>query len=177
MTISSEDRASVDDTNVLKVERPYYEQAKFNSELNYCEPEESSRQMICQRLSGIKPTHVFLSIFPIFSWLSQYSVKSDFIHDVISGFTVAVMHIPQGNYSKNSIFLVKFISKVQLRFIGSLGMGYAMLANIPPIVGIYTAFFPVLIYFIFGTSKHNSMGKSIVLATFLFQMKKIIIFA
>lgn len=37
-------------------------------------------------------------------------------------------------------------------------MGYAMLANIPPIAGIYTAFFPVLVYFIFGTSKHNSMG-------------------
>lgn len=37
-------------------------------------------------------------------------------------------------------------------------MGYALLANIPPIVGIYTAFFPVLVYFIFGTSKHNSMG-------------------
>lgn len=33
-----------------------------------------------------------------------------------------------------------------------------MLANIPPIVGIYTAFFPVLVYFFFGTSKHNSMG-------------------
>lgn len=33
-----------------------------------------------------------------------------------------------------------------------------MLANIPPIAGIYTAFFPVLVYFVFGTSKHNSMG-------------------
>lgn len=37
-------------------------------------------------------------------------------------------------------------------------MGYAMLANVHPIYGIYTAFVPVLVYFIFGTSKHNSMG-------------------
>lgn len=52
---------------------------------------------------------------------------------MISGFTVAIMHIPQG-------------------------MGYALLANLDPIVGVYMAFFPVLLYVIFGTSKHNSMG-------------------
>ena len=38
------------------------------------------------------------------------------------------------------------------------GLAYAILASVPPIVGIYTAFFPVMMYIIFGTSKHASMG-------------------
>lgn len=74
----------------------------------------------------------FLGTFPIFSWLHAYK-KDDFVGDLISGCTVAIMHIPQG-------------------------MGYALLANLPPVVGIYMAFFPVLLYAIFGTSRHNSMG-------------------
>lgn len=40
------------------------------------------------------------------------------------------------------------------------GLGYALLANVPAIVGIYMAVFPVIPYIFLGTSRHNSMGKS-----------------
>lgn len=79
------------------------------------------------------PVKVILGLFPILSWLPNYGWKTDLLSDAVSGFTVAVMHIPQG-------------------------MAYAMLAAVPPVVGIYMAFFPVLIYVIMGTSKHVSMG-------------------
>lgn len=39
------------------------------------------------------------------------------------------------------------------------GMAYGILGNLSPIVGIYMGFFPVLIYFLFGTSRHVSIGK------------------
>lgn len=38
------------------------------------------------------------------------------------------------------------------------GMAYATLGGVDPIVGIYMAFFPVLVYFFMGTSRHISMG-------------------
>ena len=38
------------------------------------------------------------------------------------------------------------------------GMGFALLAHVPAITGIYMAFYQNLIYTIFATSRHNSMG-------------------
>lgn len=85
-------------SQVLKVERPYYEQEQFNSELNYCQLDDSSRRdaSICSRIQNVKPKSIFLSVFPLFAWLSQYNVKSDLVGDLVSGCTVAIMHIPQG---------------------------------------------------------------------------------
>ncbi|XKL65796.1 hypothetical protein PGB90_009216 [Kerria lacca] len=74
-----------------------------------------------------------LNVIPSICWLSNYNWKDDFIKDVTAGCTVAIMNIPQG-------------------------MAYALLANVPPVVGIYMAFFPVLVYTFFGTSRHISMG-------------------
>jgi hypothetical protein len=70
---------------------------------------------------------------PCIKWLRTYRIKEYFIADLLAGITVGIMHIPQG-------------------------MAYSLLATLPPIYGLYTSFYPVLIYWIFGTSRHISMG-------------------
>ncbi|CAG7728847.1 unnamed protein product [Allacma fusca] len=78
------------------------------------------------------PKKTIFSLIPILTWLPSYEWRS-ISFDLVAGFVVAVLNIPQG-------------------------MAYAMLGNLPAIVGIYMAFFPVIIYAILGTSRHVSMG-------------------
>lgn len=92
--------------HVLKVERPYYEQHQFNNALYYDNSKDKKKSVCLNPLENFKPLNILLSIFPILSWLPKYDLKRDLISDIIAGFTVGVMHIPQGtiNYpAENSL--------------------------------------------------------------------------
>lgn len=45
--------------------------------------------------SSVQPVAVLKKTVPILSWLPEYSWKKSIVNDIISGITVAIMHIPQ----------------------------------------------------------------------------------
>lgn len=81
------------------------------------------------------------SIFPVLSWLPKYKLEY-VLPDIISGFTISILHIPQG-------------------------MAYGILASVKAQNGLYVSFFPVLIYFLLGTSRHISIGTFAVMSLML----------
>ncbi|XP_068660238.1 probable sulfate transporter 3.3 [Aristolochia californica] len=70
--------------------------------------------------------------FPIFEWGPSYSFRL-LKSDIIAGLTIASLAIPQG-------------------------ISYAKLANLPPIIGLYSSFAPPLIYALLGSSRDLAVG-------------------
>ena len=71
-------------------------------------------------------------LLPGLLWLQDYR-HSTFKSDLVSGLVIAFMLIPQG-------------------------MGYALVAGLPPEYGLYACIFPPIIYALLGTSNKISMG-------------------
>ena len=71
-------------------------------------------------------------LLPCVQWLAVYE-KGMLQTDVLAGATVGVMVIPQS-------------------------MAYAVIAGLPPVVGLYCAFVPIFIYALYGSSRQLAIG-------------------
>eukprot|EP01117_Protostelium_nocturnum_P005547 TRINITY_DN2005_c0_g1_i2.p1 TRINITY_DN2005_c0_g1~~TRINITY_DN2005_c0_g1_i2.p1 ORF type:complete len:782 (+),score=267.87 TRINITY_DN2005_c0_g1_i2:283-2628(+) len=82
-----------------------------------------------------------LSRVSIIHWAPKYNLQL-FSSDLIAALAVGLMIIPQG-------------------------MAYALLAGVPPIYGLYTAWIPLFIYFIFGSSRELAIGPTAMVSLIL----------
>ncbi|XP_063814426.1 pendrin-like [Pseudophryne corroboree] len=118
------------------VKRTVYSEPSFQ---NDNEKKEKIRKTYRQRManscscSARRVLLIIKSIFPILDWLPKYRWKEWIVSDIISGVSTGLVSTLQG-------------------------LSFALLAEVPVGYGLYSAFFPVLIYVFLGTSKHLSIG-------------------
>ncbi|EEC81870.1 hypothetical protein OsI_25659 [Oryza sativa Indica Group] len=72
-------------------------------------------------------------LVPVLDWAPRYGLVK-FKYDLLAGITIAGLAIPQG-------------------------ISYARLANLPPIIGLYSSFMPPLLYAVFGSSNNLRWGR------------------
>lgn len=126
------------DSHCSNIPRPSYTQAGFDGAYIQLLPKKTGfRDVIKQarkpRCSSRRLKHLALKRLPVLQWLRTYPVKEYLLADVVTGFTVAMFHVPQS-------------------------LGYALLAAVPPVCALYNAMFPMMIYFILGTARQASVG-------------------
>lgn len=122
---------------MYRVERSVFNESYIDSELLHRKKKKPKTciQRVTEQLrcSSEKAKSIALSFLPIITWLPSYPVKEYLFGDIVSGISTGVMQLPQG-------------------------LAYAMLAAVPPVFGLYSSFYPVLLYTFFGTSRHISIG-------------------
>ncbi|NXI69320.1 S26A3 protein, partial [Anseranas semipalmata] len=122
--------------NHYVVARPVYSENSFDEEhekLHRYHKNFWDHLKLYFRCSQQRVKKIALGLFPIVSWLPAYRFREWILSDIISGINTGLVSVLQG-------------------------LAFALLVNVPPGYGLYAAFFPVLVYFIFGTSRHISAG-------------------
>ncbi|XP_030295437.1 prestin [Sparus aurata] len=127
---------AADSQLMYSIDRPVYDEAFLRTQLLHRKENSTTlRQRLANhcRCSTEKAKAAVLTFLPILTWLPSYPVKQYLLSDVVSGLSTGVVQLPQG-------------------------LAYAMLAAVPPVYGLYSSFYPVLLYTFFGTSRHISIG-------------------
>jgi sulfate permease, SulP family len=73
-----------------------------------------------------------MSLLPILEWAPRYT-RADTVNDLFAAVIVTIMLVPQS-------------------------LAYAMLAGLPPVVGLYASILPLIAYALFGTSRTLAVG-------------------
>ncbi|XP_053159546.1 sulfate transporter-like [Hemicordylus capensis] len=117
--------------------------SKWNSHPQiFLEPIEKSTDLKAEVMKKVEETcsctparakDLLLSFLPVLKWLPKYKLKENVLGDLMSGLIVSILLVPQS-------------------------IAYSLLAGQEPIYGLYTSFFGSIIYFLFGTSRHVSVG-------------------
>ncbi|KFQ36959.1 PREDICTED: solute carrier family 26 member 9 [Merops nubicus] len=109
------------------IERPAYSVSLFDEEFekksrSYPIGEKLKNHFRC---SASRFKLSLFSLFPILVWLPKYKIKDYILPDVLGGLSAGTIQVPQG-------------------------MAFALLANLPPINGLYSSFFPLVTYLFLG---------------------------
>eukprot|EP00052_Salpingoeca_macrocollata_P014789 m.116769 g.116769 ORF g.116769 m.116769 type:complete len:833 (-) comp19444_c0_seq1:36-2534(-) len=120
-----------DDERVVLLPRPIFSEEDFilkHSSDGFLPEPEP----MCQPKACLPNANTFWGRLPIIKWLPHYR-KAYLTGDLVAGFTIGIMLIPQG-------------------------LAYAILSEIPPIAGLYSSLLVPVMYMIFGTCPHLSLG-------------------
>jgi len=85
---------------------------------------------------------MLLKVIPALEWLQNYK-RENLKGDFAAGLIVAIMLVPQG-------------------------MAYAMIAGLPPVVGLYASTFPLITYVLFGSSRQLAVGPVAMMSLLVF---------
>ncbi|CAJ1084558.1 solute carrier family 26 member 9-like [Xyrichtys novacula] len=124
-----------------EIDRPAYNLPDFDREFDkktrqFPVGERVKKHFRCsvKRLTSLLFRHL-----PVLRWLPKYKVKENLLYDVVGGVSAGTIQVPQG-------------------------MAFALLANLPPVNGLYSSFFPLIPFFFMGTAPQMVPGTFAVLS-------------